>query len=65
MNKLPNTNCNARLAFNVPKNIAKVKMPHIKKYAAIEDAVGAAKPGDIQDSFGRQAEELRDHQKKP
>ena len=41
MNKLPNTNCSARLAFNVPKNMPKVKIPHIMKYAAKEDADGA------------------------
>ena len=44
MNKLPNTNCNARLAFSVPKNMPKVKMPHIMKYAANEDVDGPAKP---------------------
>ena len=29
--KLPKTNCSARLALSVPKNIAKVKIPHITK----------------------------------
>ena len=33
--KLMNTNCSARFAFRVPKNIAKVNNPHMKKYAAI------------------------------
>ncbi len=41
MDKLPNTNCKARLAFNVPKNMPKVKIPHIMKYAANEDEEGA------------------------
>ena len=39
-----NTNCSARFAFRVPKNIAKVNMPHMKKYAAIDASVGAANP---------------------
>ena len=59
--KLENTNCNARLAFNVPKNIAKVKIPHIMKYAAVEGGEGALKPV----NFGRIKSKTRLHQKRP
>ena len=45
--KLPKTNCNARLAFNVPKNMPKVKIPHIIKYAANEDVEGPLNPSEF------------------
>jgi hypothetical protein len=62
--KLMNTNCKARLAFNVHKNIAKVKIPHIRKYAAIAVSVGALSP--VKNvTLGRTRRMTRDHQKKP
>ena len=62
--KLPNTNCKARLAFNVPKNMAKVKIPHIRKYAANEDEDGPLNPLK-NESFGKTKSITRLHQNKP
>ena len=59
--RLMNTNCNARLTFSVPKNVARVKMPHIMKYDAIEAADGATNPV----IFGRTKSTTRLHQNKP
>ncbi len=42
--KLRKINCNARFTLRVPKNIARVNNPHMKKYAAIASFVGAATP---------------------
>jgi membrane-bound ClpP family serine protease len=41
------TNCSARLALSVPKNIAKLKRPHIKKYAPMAVPVGVFIPAKI------------------
>src|SRR5664279_2274856 len=63
--KLRKTNCNARFAFRVPKSIANVNMPHMKKYAAIEASLGAANPGTMKVIFGKTSNRTSDHQKKP
>ena len=60
-NKLPNTNCSARLALSVPKNMPNVKMPHIMKYAANEDGEGLANPVNL----GSIRSSTRLHQNKP
>jgi membrane-bound ClpP family serine protease len=41
------TNCSARLALSVPKNIAKLKRPHIKKHAPMAVPVGVLIPAKI------------------
>jgi len=62
--KLMNTNCNARFFLSVPKNIANVNSPHMKKYAAIAVSVGAFNPVKS-DVLGRTRRSTRDHQKSP
>jgi len=67
--KLRKTNCRARFALKVPKNIENVNNPHMKKYAAmaVEDA---ACRGEIVEtsqisSFGSTNRSTNDHQNKP
>ena len=62
--KLMNTNCRARFALSVPKNIAKVNNPHMKKYAAIAVSVGALNP-EKSALLGKTRRSTRDHQKSP
>ena len=62
--KLANTNCRARFFLKVPKNIAKVKKPHIKKYAAIAVSEGEFTPAKME-VLGRSIRNTRDHQKSP
>jgi hypothetical protein len=62
--KLPKTNCNARFVFKVPKNIANVNKPHIKKYAAKAVLDAAPMPVKIV-VLGNKMSSTRDHQKNP
>lgn len=63
-NRLPKTICSALFALRVPKNIAKVNSPHMKKYAAIAVSVGAEMP-EKKDSLGKTNSATKDHQKRP
>lgn len=63
--KLMNTNCSARLDFSVPKNIAKVNIPHMKKYAAIADWSFAPLIVNDGNSFGSRIRPTNDHQNSP
>ena len=42
MDRLAKTNISPTLVLSVPKNIRRVKRPHINKYAAMDIDVGAA-----------------------
>ena len=59
--RLMKTNCRALLAFNVPKNIIRVKSPHMNRYAAIP-ALSGAKAGV---SVGSRIRKTSDIQNKP
>ncbi len=50
--------------FKVPKNIAKVKNPHMKKYAAMAVSVGELIP-DRNVVLGKSSRVTRDHQNSP
>ena len=49
--------------MSVPKNIANVNNPHMKKYAAIAVSFGASIPSKWK--LGRTSSVTRDHQKSP
>jgi len=64
MAKLPKTNCSARFVFKVPKNMANVNKPHMKKYAAKAVLDAAPMPLKIE-VLGNKMSNTRDHQKNP
>jgi len=63
--KLLKTNCSERLVFSVPKNISRVNMPHMKKYAAIAVSVAAATAGDKIVTLGSSIRITRYHHNSP
>lgn len=67
--KLRKTNCRARFALRVPKNIENVNNPHMKKYAAmaVEDVAcrGEVVETSQISSFGNTNRSTNDHQNKP
>ena len=67
--KLRKMNCNARLTSKVPKNIAKVNSPHMKKYAAMAVVDVACRGEFVETSqisnVGSTSKSTKDHQNKP
>jgi len=59
--KLLKTNCNARFILIVPKNISRVNMPHMKKYAAMAVLSGAVTARDRSVKLGSNSKMTRDH----
>ncbi len=61
--RLEKTNCRARFAFSVPKNITVVNSPHMKKYAAMEIIEEGSASRKVK--LGIRSNAARDHQNKP